>query len=220
MGLSVMALAIALGAGADADPVSALREGNRLFRNGQVEAAIEAYLAGYSPGDRHPTLTYNLGAAYHHLDRLPEAILWYRRTADSEDPWLQENLWLARHALGSQVLPPSGAVGWLTGHAQALRIAAVVVAWMALILLLVLPRMRPWVVLALALASGSCYATAAAAEHWGPRPAVLLEDCSTSAGELPAGSETWVRPLPGDQWQIVAGADVVCPGEAVGLVDS
>ena len=88
---------------AQPDSRAALNEGNRRFRDGQIEAAVEAYLRGYSPAAPHPTLLYNLGTALHHLDRLPEAILWYRRAAESDDLWLKDNLLLARRSLGSQI---------------------------------------------------------------------------------------------------------------------
>jgi len=203
---------------APVDPLGALQEGNRLFRNGQLEAAIEAYRAGYSASEPHPTLVYNLGTAYHHLGRLPEAILWYRRAPGFDDPWLRENLLLARTTLGSQSLPPGGFLGALTRAASALRLTGAAVAWGTLILLIVRSRLPPWVVVVAALISGSLYATATAVDWWGPRPSVLLKDCHTSAGELPAGTEVWVRRLPDEHWQVAAGSEVVCPAEAVALV--
>ncbi len=219
--LAALSLAGASLAGAQAppvDPLNALHEGNRLFRNGRLEAAIDAYRVGYSASEPHPTLIYNLGTAYHHLGRLPEAILWYRRAAGFDDPWLRENLWLARHTLGSRNLPPGGFLGGLTRAAFALRLAAAAAAWGTLILLALRSRLSPWVVVAAALVSGSLYATATAVDRWGPRPSVLLKDCHTSAGELPAGTEIWVRRLPAERFEVADGSGVVCPAEAVALV--
>jgi len=217
----VLALAaiFVLAADEPVDSLAALQEGNRLFRNGQIEAAIEAYRQGYSPDEPHATLVYNLGTAYHHLDRLPEAVLWYRRAADSEDPWLQENLWLARRALGSQNLPPAGFLGRLTENRQVLRIAAVAIGWILLIVLVFVPRVPLGAVIGAAVLAIGLYGTALGMERWGPRPAVLLQDCHTPGGELPAGTEAWVRPLGDGTWRVAASSDVVCPAESVALVD-
>ena len=218
----VLAVAIGLGAAADtaaqtADPVQALTEGNRLFRDGRIEEAVEAYRAGFDPDAVHPTLVYNLGTALHHLDRLPEAILWYRRADASNDPWLEENLWLARRTLGSQTLPPSGPIGLLSGRANTLRLVAVLLAWAGLGALLLIERKAVAIGL-LAVAAG-VWGTAAVGARWGAHPAVLLADCATTAGDLPAGTEAWVRQGPDDRWRVVArSADAICPADAVRLV--
>ncbi|RMH20168.1 MAG: hypothetical protein D6696_08760 [Acidobacteria bacterium] len=218
----VAAAAGGLRAGGEAgDPVAALNEGNRLFRDGRLEEAAAAYEAGWDPASPHPTLAYNLGTTLHHLDRLPEAILWYRRAGDAApDPWLEENLWLARRTLGSQVLPAGGVEGLISRHRQALRLAAAAVAWLVLGLLVALPRTPAWVLVLLAALAASLYAGAGLAERFGARPAVLLADCSTPAGDLPAGTEAWVRPLAGERYRIVArSADAVCPAPAVALIE-
>lgn len=219
-GLAVLvlgALLLAAGPSGTADPLTALNDGNRLFRNGQVEAAVAAYREGYSPASPHPTLLYNLATALHHLDRLPEAVLWYRRGADSEDPWLQENLWLARRSLGSQILPPGGSLGWLTRHADALRLGAIAVAWAALMLVIVFPRAPLWGLAVSALVAAALYGGAASVDRWGPRPAVVLQDCYTEAGELPAGTEAWVRPQADGRFR-VSGSGAVCDRGAVELL--
>lgn len=198
------------------DPLAALTEGNRLFRNGQIEAAAEAYRAGYSPQAVHPTLVYNLGTAYHHLGRLPEAILWYRRAGASDDPWLEENLALARRSLKNQRLPAAGLVGFMTRHGTALRWLGIVLAWAALAAL-AWPRLPLWGLGGLLLLCVGLYGTAVAADRWGPRPAVLLADCRTGAGELPAGTEAWVRRLADGSFG-VDGAEIVCPAETVELI--
>ncbi len=200
------------------DPVAALGEGNRLFRNGQIEDAIEAYRAGYSASQPHPTLLYNLGTALHHAGRLPEAILWYRRAADSEDPWLQENLWLARRSLGSQRLAPGGALGWISRHADSLRFAAIALAWVTLLLLAGYTKMPGWALALCAAAALTLYGGGEAAGRWGPRPAVIVADCATAAGELPAGTETWVRPTTDARWQIAGDREVICGRDTVELI--
>ena len=211
-------LAFAAGRGAGgADPRTALAEGNRLFRVGRIEAAVEVYESGYSPRAPHPTLVYNLGTALHHLGRLPEAILWYRRAAGSDDPWLAENLWLARRGLGTQTLPPGGPLGWLAEHGGGLRLAAIAVAWGTLVFLIAVPRFPLWGLVVSAAVAGSLYAGAAGIERWGPRPAVVLADCYSEAGELPAGSEAWVVPLADGRFR-VSGSGSVCDREAVALV--
>ncbi|MEE8526676.1 MAG: tetratricopeptide repeat protein [Thermoanaerobaculia bacterium] len=220
----------------ETDPLTALNEGNRLFRNGQVQQAVETYGSGYHPASPHPTLLYNLATALHHLDRLPEAILWYRRAAEvggapsaeavggevpaagKGDPWLQENLWLARRSLGSEVLPAGGPLGWLGRHAGALRAAAIVLAWAALLVVIAVPRMPTWGTAVIALLAFSLYGGAIAVDRWGPRAAVVLEDCFTAAGELPAGTEIWVRPATGGGWLISGSDNAVCEAGAVGLV--
>lgn len=220
----------------DTDPLTALNEGNRLFRNGQVQEAVEVYGSGYDPASPHPTLLYNLGTALHHLDRLPEAILWYRRAAEvggavsaedaggeapvagQGDPWLQENLWLARRSLGSEALPAGGALGWVGRHSGTLRLTAIALAWMALLTVIAVPRMPLWGTAAIAVLAFSLYGGAIAVDRWGPRAAVVLEDCFTAAGELPAGTEIWVRPATGSGWLISGSDHAVCEDGAVGLV--
>ena len=222
---------------------AALYEGNRLFRDDQVEAAVAAYLEGYSPRAPHPTLFYNLGTALHHLDRLPEAILWYRRAARAGDrssgrrlgegpsptpdatsglwragdPWLEENLWLARRSLGSQVLRPAGLPGRLASYTTSARTVAVAIAWITLLLAVARAEIPAWAVAAAAVLAISLYGGAAALDRWGPQPAVLLRDCSTSAGELPAGTEVWVRPDAAG-WRISGTGYPTCPPDVVELI--
>ena len=205
---------------ASSDPMAALSEGNRLFRDGLVEAAAEAYRAGYDPDSPHPTLVYNLGTALHHLDRLPEAILWYRRGESSDDPWLEENLWLARRTLGSQILPATGVISLVNRYAGWLRLAAIVCAWIALVVLWVSPWFgaapRRGFAVSIFIIAGALYGTAAISGSLGSRPAVLLEDCATLAGDLPAGTEVWVRRRADGAWRIAASSEeAICPAQAV-----
>ncbi len=216
---AVAGLAVAAVAAVEppSDPGAALGDGNRLFRDGHLEAAVAAYLEGATPDDPHPTLFYNLGTALHHTGRLPEAILWYRRAAaaGAGDPWLQDNLWLARRGLGSQGLPAGGTWGWLGARAGGLRLAAVAAAWVTLLLVVADRRIPVQAVAAAALAAGSLYLGAAAVERWGPQPAVVLEDCLGAGGALPAGTEVWVLPAPGVGWRISGAGDAACPPGAV-----
>ena len=197
---------------------AALQTGNGLFRAGQIDAAIETYTAGYRPESPHPTLLYNLGTALHHEGRLPEAILWYRRAAASDDPWLVDNLRLARRSLGSRALPAGGTVGWLRQQTPALRLAAIVLAWITLALALAGARAPTWVVTSTLGLAVTLYATAWATERWGPRPAVVLVDCRSSGGDLPAGTEAWVRETGDGQWLISGSTGVTCPAESLEIV--
>lgn len=199
-------------------PLEALNEGNRLFRNGQLDDALEAYRSGYRPKTPHPTLVYNLATTLHHLDRLPEAILWYRRGASSEDPWLEENLWLARRGLGSQILPPGGLSGHLAHLSPILRGSAIALAWLSLLGCLAWRSMPLWILPTAASLAILLYACAFGVERWGPRPAVLLTDCSTAAGDLPAGTEAWVTPVVNGSWKISGVEGASCSGESLELV--
>lgn len=219
--LAVLGLALAtfaaIGQSSQTDPVTALTDGNRLFRNGQLQEAVEAYEKGYSTTSPHPTLVYNLGTTLHHLDRLPEAILWYRRGGESQDPWLQENLWLARRSLGSQSLPPAGFLGQLTEHSWLVKVAAIGLGWLALVVFIFAPRLPLWSLLSVATLAFALYGGALGLERWGPAPAVLLQDCSTPAGDLPAGTEVWVHKA-GDAWRLSGSRDSFCPVDHAALV--
>jgi hypothetical protein len=204
-----------------AGPEEALRAGNRLFEAGDLEAALEAYAAGWgaasTPSD--PLLAYNLGATAHHLGRIPEAVLWYRRAeaAALDDPWLRENLAIARRSLG---MPPEGPRSpwglWARGG-RWLALAGVILAWAALALLLARRRAAP-----VALLAGVTFAAGLLLALRGPRAAVLLEDCSAREElpqDLPAGSEVWVTPDGNGGWRVLGGPrGLRCPGPAVGLV--
>jgi tetratricopeptide (TPR) repeat protein len=201
-------------------PSTALEEGNRLFREGDLEAALAAYAAGYGRGDPEldPVFAYNLGATAHHLGRLPEALLWYRRaqSAGDEDPWLRDNLDLVRRALGT---PPGGvpsAWGFWAETSRWLLLAGVVLAWGTLGLLLLRPRRR--LLAPAALLSCGAFAAGLLLDLRGPRAAVLLQGCPEEEDALPAGSEVWVLPAEGG-WRVLGqDRDVRCPREAVGLV--
>lgn len=216
--LLLLWLPAALPALADEGSQAAVLEGNQLFRNGQIAEAVETYMGGYSPESPHPTLLYNLGTALHHLDRLPEAILWYRRAAGSDDPWLQENLWLARRSLGSQTLAPAGALGWLSQNPRLPTLAAVVVSWVTLLFIILGPRGGIWPVVAGGLLTLGLLGAGAAVRHWGLQPAVMLQDCSTALGDLPAGTEAWVRRGTDGTWLVSGAGTAGCPDDSLALV--
>ncbi len=199
------------------DALSALQEGNRLFEAGDLAGAVSTYRLGYDPRQPNLTLTYNLATALHHSERLPEAILWYRR-AMSDDPWVEENLWLARKSLGSQRLPLTGFRGWLVTHGPRAADALVAWVWLACLGAVVLPgnRLRPAV--AAAGMGTLLYLALAVAATRTPKAVVFLEDCETGSVELPAGTEAWaVRTQQG--WEIASAENAVCPESSLGLVN-
>jgi tetratricopeptide (TPR) repeat protein len=228
------------------DSAAALAEGNRLFRQGDLDAAYRVYASGLDPADPDPLLAYNLATTAHHLDRLPEAVLWYRRAAAvlPPDAWLAENLALARRALGTDA--PAAArplLAVLGEHRHRLSVAGVVLAWAVLPLLIAgsrqgsRRRFRAWMAAAAAVAvlAATCFAAGQLPGRLGPRAAVLLAPCNG----LPAGSEVWVRAVGGSGdgdgggWRVTGAPAQIdqidqidqsgrsgpaCPSEAVGLV--
>jgi tetratricopeptide (TPR) repeat protein len=229
VGAVFLLLLAGLAASTDPSPApapadTALAEGNRLFEQDEIEAALEAYARGWR-GDGSRTdgvLAYNAGTCALRLGRLPEALLWYRRaeTAIPGDPWLRDNLSHTRNALGDPATEENPA--W--GCGRSLPLVGVALAWAAF-LLVVLVRHPPRGLLALlALLACASFVTGMAGipgiagrlpGRFGPRAAVLLLPC----GGLPAGSEVRVRPLDGGGWRIVGQRDSPrCPAEAVGLI--
>ena len=198
------------------DSLAALREGNRQFRNGRIDAAVELYRRGYAPEVPHSTLVYNLGTALHHRGDLAEAILWYRRGEMSGDPWLNENLLLARRALGSRQLTLSASKRIWIESTGVLRWIALLLAWLGAGLFFFdgPRRFQRWAPLAV-LAAG-IYTAAVWTDVNGPRAAVLLEDCVWEEQELPAGTEFWVRPDAAG-WKVEE-MQMTCSGDVVGLV--
>lgn len=205
--------------GAQTDPLAALAAGNQAAEAGQLEAAVEAYLRGYDREAIHPTLAYNLGTTLHQLGRLPEAILWYRRaapTAGPGDPWLEDNLLLARRTLGSQNAGHPGPFSELKRSAPWLTAGAILLSFLGAGAFLLLPRSRlpAFVLLALAL---TLQGSVLAAFELAAKEAVLLHDCVTGAGTLPAGSELWVQPE-GPDYRVAGSRDAVCQADSLVLV--
>lgn len=222
---------LALAAGpvsAASAPEPALLEGNRLFRRGELQAAVDVYLrgtgaqveaTGVSPAAEpvDPILAYNLGTALHRLGRLPEAVLWYRRAQAGapHDPWIRSNLQRARHEMGAPRPPAPGPVVALASRPWMLQTAGALAAWIALGAALGPggARRGRWVAGLLLGAALALWSAGPALRLLGPRPAVLLEAC----GELPAGTEVWVR-TGGPEAFRVLGEDTPCAPEGVGLV--
>lgn len=234
-----------------AHPEAALAEGDRLVRDGRLEEAFAVYAAAYQ-GDNVPenetdaVLAYNLGAVAHRLGRLPEAVLWYRRAAAElpDDQPLRENLELARRDLESLGVPPAdppGAWAFWLDHRRELILAGIALAWAALPLLALRPRLRPRVLMPVAALSCLSFGAGVAVPRLAPRPAVLLQPCPpgeappgqpapaptassapTASPALPAGSEIWVTAVTSTEagtWWVVGPEGLSCPESAVGLVE-
>lgn len=196
---------------------SSFDEGHRLFEDGDPEAAAAAYLAALDPERPSPTLMYNLATALHHSERLPEAVLWYRR-GSQDDPWLQENLFLARRSLGSERLAPSALYAWLDAHGN--RFGAFLIAWIWVtgLLALLLPGSRSRASLAAAATGTLLYLLLVAAGRFGPEPVVLLQDCQVGATRLPAGTEAWASRTE-NGWIIDGVEETTCPLGTVEAVE-
>jgi hypothetical protein len=197
--------------------VVGLREGNRMFRAGELEGAMEKYAAGWRvTGD--PVLAYNLGTTAQRLGRLPEAVLWYRRAEGGlgGDPWLRDNLAAARGALGMGV-PAPGPLALLAEWREVMRWMGVGLAWVAVPLAWGRGRVARWGVVGVGLLAVALFAGGTLLGVRGPFPAVLLERCGKS---LAAGSEVWVVPSVGG-YRVLGGPEgLVCPAGAVGQVEA
>lgn len=205
----------------------ALLEGNRLFRRGELDAAVDVYLREVAGGENptrpanaepvDPTLAYNLGTALHRLGRLPEAVLWYRRgqLGAPDDPWLLANLERARRELGAPRPSEPGPLVMLARRPWLLQSTGALAAWLALGAALgpARPGRARWTAGALLALALVLWTAGPALRRFGPGPAVLLEAC----GELPAGSEVWVRRVDPDGLQVLGRAEVCAP-EGIGLV--
>jgi len=219
--LVVLCLLAATPLAAQSEQIVALREGNRLFREGRVEEAYDTYLEGFDAAAPHPVLSYNLGAAAHRLNRLPEAILWYRRAAlvNPGDPWLQENLESARATLGLQPYPAPGLASAVSRHARTLYYLAALIAWVGAALWMARSRSRLRPTLTLLAVALTVYGAAVLAGRWTPIAAIVTEECTGRSGDLPAGSEVWIARNTGGRVEIAAGGlQITCPSEAVSPV--
>lgn len=219
--LLLLGLTLTAPATAQSEQVSALREGNRLFREGRLEEAYAAYQGGHDDSEPHAVLSYNLGTAAHHLDRLPEAILWYRRAAEENpgDPWLQENLEMARAALGLRPYPEPGLLGAVSRHSVLLYYLAAVIAWIGTALWIARPRSSLTAPLVLMAVGLTIYGLVLAADRLAPVPVVLTVDCSAPTGDLPAGSETWVVRRSETEVEVAAGSlTLPCPADTVAAI--
>jgi tetratricopeptide (TPR) repeat protein len=224
--IKLFILAVVAGAvptAAQVDQISALREGNRLFREGRFEAAHEAYLRGYDTNVPHSILFYNLGTTAQHLGRLPESILWYRRaeTLSPGDPWLQENLETARDTLGLRPYPAPGFFGGLVRNRRLLYFLTALLAWGGVIVWLLRSRHSALIPLVLLGSGLLVYTGTLMASQSAPAAAVLIEDCTSTSGDLPAGSEVWVARSGTTTVEVAAGElSLQCQLEAVARLQS
>lgn len=209
------------------DAATALRTGNRLFRQGDAAGAVAAYQRARDEAlADDPVLAYNLATALQHLGRLPEAVLWYRRAARGlgDDPWLHDNLEQARAALAAPRIGPPPSLALVLLHPWLLPAAAALAAWSALFLQARAPRPFPGAGLrpkrwrtgaagALLVLGALLWVAHGLLPRIGPRPAVLLAPCGDA---LPAGSEVWARPA-GARPRVGTGADRgTVPGTGTG----
>jgi hypothetical protein len=221
--LALMLLAPA--ARAAPPPETALIEGNRRFRDGDLEGAMRAYAAGYD-SRADPVLAYNLGVTAHHLGRLPEAVLWYRRAEaamgplgplENDDLWLRDNLELARSSLGAPERESPIWARWVARR-RTLLLLGIVLAWS---LPLLATRPERWLVALVAVLAFLAFTAGVFVGRLGPRAAVLLADCpAASPGHpLPAGTEVWVS-REGEEWRVAGETGgPVCPPETVALIE-
>jgi hypothetical protein len=177
---------------------------------------MAAWSAGWR-ASREPVLAYNLGTAAHQLGRLPEAVLWYRRAqaALPGDPWVRDNLELARRALGPVATPAPGPLALLAARRGLLRWGGVGLAWAALPLALLRGRAARRSLGAAVLLAAAAYGAGAYLGRAGPHAAVLLEDCGEG---LAAGAEVWVAAAAGGYRVLGAPAELRCPAVTVGRV--
>lgn len=196
-----------------------LEQGNRLFRSGRIQEALTTYLAGWDPEAPDPVLAYNLGTTAHHLGRLADAVLWYRRALDADtggadDLWLEENLRRARHRLGAPRLPPPDLSTRLAQHRAPAWILGALAGWVALGLLLVGRRAPRKAADILLLLTALLMATALLLPRLAAWPAVVLEPCGD--GALPAGAEVWARSREDGRVSVgTADGTVLCPADTV-----
>jgi len=101
---------------------SFFEDGNRLYQQGDYQAALDSYLRIIDSGLESGALHYNIGNAYFKLHRLGEAILHYERAArlSPGDEDVRANLELARSLTVDEVTPlprfwPFRAIDWWVG---------------------------------------------------------------------------------------------------------
>ena len=181
-------------------------------------AGVFPYLRGYDADLPHSILFYNLGTTAQHLGRLPESILWYRRaeTLSPGDPWLRENLEIARDTLGLRPYSAPGFLGGISRNRRALYYLAALLAWGGAIVWLLRSRHSPLVPVVLLGSGLFVYTGTLMASRSAPAAAVLIKDCASTTGDLPAGSEIWVVRSGAETVEVAAGGlSLHCPLEAV-----
>lgn len=198
-----------------------IEEGNRLHRQGHLQAALDVYVAQLEIAGPDATLLYNLGVTAHKLERIPEAILWYRRAALEleADPWLEDNLARARRDAGTSPFRDPGFFGLRPRAAPVLVVGALILAWGTALWLAFRPYTPTWAVVAAAVLSIAAFALGRWLPEAPPWAAVLLRECAAERRVISAGSEVWVTPTPEGEWALAAPAVATsCPADAVSLV--
>lgn len=197
-----------------ADPV---QRGHELFEAGDPKGAAELYRSALDLERPNATMVYNLGTALHHAGELPEAVLWYRR-GRQDDPWLKENLFLARRSLGSENLEPARIYAWLDADGSYLAGGILVWIWGTGILALLLPAPRSRAALAAAALGTVSYLALETTRTLGPEPVVLLDDCHVGSTRLPAGTEAWAE-RQADGWALSGMTETICPSDSIQAVN-
>jgi len=89
------------------DPALHFEEGNRLYREGRYEQALQAYKSILESGLESGFVYYNIGNCHYKLNRIGPAILYYERAARwmPNDPDLRANLALANLAVVDRIEP-------------------------------------------------------------------------------------------------------------------
>ena len=146
------------------------QEGNRLYQEGDFEAALASYLRMVEAGFESGEVYYNIGNTYFKLGELAPSILYYERARRllPGDEDVQANLDLARSLTVDEIEPLPrfwlfSAVDWWVGLLpRTLLIAVVAASYLVgtgVLLLLILGRRAPVAVWGgrIALASGAVF---------------------------------------------------------------
>ncbi len=130
-GLAIV-MAVALVSAARAQE-SFFEDGNRLYQQGDYEAALENYARIVSAGFESGELYYNIGNTYFKLGQLGESILYYERAQRllPGDEDVRANLDLARSLTADEITPLPRfwlfrAVGWWVSLLPASTLALLV----------------------------------------------------------------------------------------------
>lgn len=206
-----------------------LQPSDELAPRAELEASLARHAAAWTAesGEARRLAAYNAGTVALQLGRLPEAVLWLRRAevgAWGQDGWTADNLAAVRRLVDGG--EPSLATKWslVARAAPWLSWGGVALAWTAFGLGLARGarpsqsmRSRSRRTLGALAAAGLLYFTGFALARWGPREAVLLQECPGLPA--PPGREVWV--LPGAEAVRVLGPAPArpCPAASVGLVE-
>lgn len=195
-----------------------LEEAPAAVASGDFDGAASAYRAALDAGHHSADLYYNLGNVLYRQDRLPLAILAWRRAASlaPRDPDVEANLQFARRRVVDDVVVPDPVPPWAPWQAALTPNEA---QWLGAFLAglgllgVALRRRAPSVPLAavggVGAALGLLVALGGLAASKLPRPAVVLVPESTARSDLGGGV---------DLFTLHAGAEVGVADEAAGQV--